>query len=100
MSSSQEAAQAVRALERQLEEATEKVRAVIQEIGQLQKQRHALCARIDAKILDYGIASHRVGQIQATIAAMRSPLGYGGAPAESYEQMRARERLGFRPGML
>jgi|GEM_PF-5147230 chromosome segregation ATPase len=88
MSQSQEAASAIRQLEDQLRGAQVKVRAIMGEIQQLKDQEKALGARIDAKVLDLTAATREVGEIQGTIGAMRSPLGYGGAPAESYQPPR------------
>lgn len=78
MSGSQEAASAIAQLERQLEDARRKTNKLFGEVVLLHGTATEPIMRRLAE------AAREAGHIEGTIAAMRSPLGYGGAPAESY----------------
>jgi chromosome segregation ATPase len=88
MSGSQEAASAIAQLERQREQARQAVLRKTVDLQNLREKRYGIELEMQKAQEEIAKASQELGHIEGTIAAMRSPLGYGGAPAESYQPPR------------
>jgi hypothetical protein len=85
MSGSQEAADAVRRLERTRAEYIEKVEAVKKSIRSHDQMR-------DQLVVQLGHWERQVGQVEGALATFNGPRGYGGGPALSYREYAERER--------